>query len=185
MFTGGTLASDLALSAQMSEAAGGIPCSTTTLATISALEFLGDVRDVSIAVPYTPELTAKVGEFFTGEGYTVHAAECMSTTPSSNIQIAECTDAEIKEVVRRSVFTTTSNEKGERERMGSKAVLVTCTNWPATPLIQELEEELGVVVVDSIAVTLWEGLRMVGFTSKEEGGGRGNMREWGKLMNSL
>jgi maleate isomerase len=169
MFTGGTLADDVALAEAMSVAAGGIPCSTTTLATVAALEYL-KIRDVSIAVPYTPALTAKVGEFFSKEGYVVHDAKCMETTPESNIAIAKCSDHEIKEVIRRSVV-----------REGTRAVLVTCTNWPATALAGDLEAEGTPIIIDSIAATLWHGLRL----ASVQLGNDADMQQWGKLLSSM
>lgn len=168
MFTGGTLTTDRELASAMSAAAGGIPCSTTTLATVAALEHL-KIRDVSVAVPYTPELTTKVGEFFSKEGFVVHDARCMERTPENNVEIAKCLDEEIKDVVLKSV-----------ERSGAKAVLVTCTNWPATHLVGELEAELGIPIIDSIAVTLWQGLRLISCQS-----GGPEMKQWGKLLSSM
>lgn len=167
MFTGGTLAEDRALAKAMSAAAGGIPCSTTTIATVAALEHLG-IRDVSIAVPYTPELTAKVADFFTKEGFVVHNASCMDQTPSSNIEIAKCAHDDIKAVIRKCVKPET------------RAVLVTCTNWPATALAKEMEEELGIPIIDSIAATAWEGLRLISSRSGVVG-----MEEWGQLLSSM
>lgn len=168
MFTGGTLADDRALAEAMSNAAGGIPCSTTTLATAAALTHLS-IRDVGIAAPYTLELTARVGEFYTREGCVVHDARCMESTPGSNVEIAKCKDEDIRDVVRKSAAT-----------LGAKAVLVTCTNWPATALVAELEEELGIPIIDSIAVTVWEGLRMVDCRPEQT-----MMRQWGILLSSM
>ncbi|CAK4034610.1 Hypothetical predicted protein [Lecanosticta acicola] len=168
MFVGGALASDQALARAMSDATPNkTPCSTTTLATCAALEFLG-IRDISIAVPYTPELTKRVSDFFTNEGYTVHSACCMDTTPASNIDIATCSPEEIREVIRRSVVPGKT-----------QAVLVACTNWPAAPLVAELEAELGVCVLDSVAVTLWHGLRMIGAQGSHYSD---SMKQWGKLF---
>ncbi|CZT17027.1 uncharacterized protein RCC_02859 [Ramularia collo-cygni] len=167
MFVGGTTADDRALAEAMSAAAGGIPCSTTTLATIAALDHLA-IRDVSIAVPYTPELTAKVEEFFSKEGYVVHEAMCMERTPESNIQIAKCSDDDIRDVIKKSATS------------GTKAVLVTCTNWPATALVGELERELGIPIIDSIAVTLWQGLQMISYQS-----GEADSSQWGRLLSSM
>lgn len=168
MFVGGDLAADRVLAEAMTEACGGeVPCSTNTIATIAALEFF-NVKDISIAVPYTPELTGKLDFFFTNEGYHVHRALCMEKTPATNIDIGKCSPESIKDLVRRSVTPET------------KAVLVACTNFPGTPLADELEKELGVLVLDSIAVTAWYGLRLMGIKGKGA-----KMEGWGRLLCSL
>lgn len=167
MFTGSALSTDEALARTLTEACAGIPCSTNTLATIAALEHFS-IRDISIAVPYTPDVTQRVSEFFTNEGYRVHRALRLEETPPTNDAIGKCSAAAIKDLVRRAVTPET------------KAVLVACTNFPATPLVDELERELGVVVLDSIAVSAWYGLKLLGVKGTKE-----KMEGWGRLLCSL
>lgn len=168
MFIGSDLAADKALAQSMTDACGGkIPCSTNTIATIAALEHL-DIKDISIAVPYTADVTQKLVDFFSNEGYRVQRALRLDETPPSNKAIGMCSPESIKDLVRRSVTPET------------KAVLIACTNFPGTPLADELEKELGVLVLDSITVTAWYGLRMVGVRGTGE-----KMEGWGKLLCSL
>jgi maleate isomerase len=147
--------------AQAMQDATGIPCSTNTIATIEALEYL-KAKKVSIAVPYTEALTAKVAEFYTHSGYEVVASEYLEPVPSSNVAIAQSDVSEIRAVVKRSA-------------KASEAVIVACTNWPALGLVEELEKELDTVIVDSIAVTAWWAVRMLGLQPKAPG--------WGRLFN--
>ncbi len=56
----------------------------------------------------------------------------------------------------------------------SQGIAVVCTNVPATPLVDELERSLGIPIFDSIAVTAWKCLEMVGVEPKLAG--------WGKLL---
>ena len=168
MFTGQTLADDRALAEQISSAVK-CPCSTNTIATIEALRFL-DIKDVSIAVPYVSAVTTKVEEFYQKEGYNVHKAVSMDPPPANNLEIARVKDADIIDVVRQSVTPQT------------EAVLVACTNWPGTHLAADIEAELrDVVVLDSIAVSAWYALRMVGL----QGNGVNTLKEWGQLLSSL
>lgn len=51
-------------------------------------------------------------------------------------------------------------------------VAVVCTNFNTTDLIVEMEEELGVIIIDSIAVTFWEACRITNVDIKVEGWGR-------------
>ena len=145
--------------AQAMQDATGVPCSTTTVATIEALGYL-KAKKVAIAVPYTASLAAKVAEFFTGCGYEVTATERLDRTPASNVEIARSNVKDIDAVVRRCVNSSCD------------AIIVACTNWPASGLVQELEEEFKIPIVDSISVTAWWALRLVGVETKTTGWGR-------------
>jgi maleate isomerase/arylmalonate decarboxylase len=51
-------------------------------------------------------------------------------------------------------------------------LLITCTDFPALPLIAPLEAELGVPVVTSNQATLWAALRRAGVHDVVSGAGR-------------
>jgi maleate isomerase len=157
-WTGGDLEDEKQLAKAMQDATG-IPCSTNTLATVEALELL-KAKNISIAVPYAEAHTAKVAEFFEKCGYNVVKSERLATTPATNKDIAKSSSDEIKEVIRRSGVPP------------CEAVIASCTNWPATGLVEELERELNITVIDSISVTAWWALRMAGCTTKVKGWGR-------------
>ena len=148
--------------AQAMQDATGIPCSTNTIATVEALEYLKAKR-VAIAVPYAEPLTAKVAEFFTGCGYDVTAAERLEQTPSSNLDIARSRMGDIEAVIKRCGFS------------GCDAIIVACTNWPASGLVHELEQELEIPIIDSINVTAWWALRTIALDGS-------HTPEWGRLF---
>ncbi|KAK0267583.1 hypothetical protein LTR57_016480 [Friedmanniomyces endolithicus] len=162
MWVGAGLEADRELARRMAEATG-VPCSTTTLATVAALEKL-QVRRLGIAVPYPRVLAEKVGEFFatTGHGWEVVGLAALDPVPGGNLAIAKSGMGEIEEVVRRAAGG------------GAQAVVVACTNWPAAGIIEKVEAVDDVVVIDSIVVTVWQGLRMVGYHDLVPG--------WGRLM---
>jgi maleate isomerase len=56
----------------------------------------------------------------------------------------------------------------------SQGIAVVCTNVPAAPLADELEAHFGIPVFDSIAVTAWKCLDMLGIEP--------NITGWGKLL---
>ncbi|KAH9826678.1 GAF domain-containing protein, partial [Teratosphaeria destructans] len=157
MWTGADLDADRELARAMQDATG-VPCSTTTLATIEALRLL-DIKRLGVAVPYTEALMDKVQDFFgnCGYGWHVSSAKRLDPVPSSNIVIAKCRFADIRDVIERCAH------------QDSEAVVVACTNWPAAGLVGELEEATGMLIVDSIIVTVWQGFRMVRY----EGGVKG------------
>ncbi|KAK3718571.1 hypothetical protein LTR37_005075 [Vermiconidia calcicola] len=160
MWVGTGLEEDRKLAKAMQDATG-IPCSTTTIATIEALEHL-QAKKMSIAVPYTEALTAKVAEFYTGCGYEVVKTTRLGNTPASNLEIGRSDLDDIKDVIRRSATPD------------SKVINVACTNWPATGLVEELEQELGILIMDSISVTTWWALRLIGL--------RKGISGWGRLL---
>jgi maleate isomerase len=47
-----------------------------------------------------------------------------------------------------------------------------CTNVAATELVRELEQELGIPILDSIAVTLWKCLDLAGSVRRPDGFGK-------------
>lgn len=161
-WTGATLEDDRELAKTMQDATG-VPCSTTTIASVEALHYL-KAKKISIAVPYAEAHTATVGKFFDSCGFDTVKATRLEMTPPSNVHIAESRYEDIKDVIRRAKTPET------------EAILVSCTNWPATGLIEELETELGVPVVDSISVTAWWALALAGLTKKVSG--------WGRLLES-
>ncbi|KAK5127132.1 hypothetical protein LTR85_008492 [Meristemomyces frigidus] len=162
MWVGTGIEADRNLAKAMQDATG-IPCSTTTLATVEALE-LCKAKTVGIAVPYSQALTDRVAEFFTGLGYGISSSARLEPVPASNAEIAKSSAGDMREVI--------TNAAGAETR--AHAVVVGCTNWPAAGLVEELEKALDVVVVDSIVVTVWSGLRMAGYSGAVSG--------WGKLV---
>lgn len=163
MWVGTDLKADQKLAQAMKDATG-IPCSTTTIATVSAIGRLR-AKKVSLAVPYTASLTEKLVEFFEGCGNEVVKAERLEVTPASNAETARVSVDDMKELVRRAA----SPDVG--------ALIIACTNLPASGLVDELEKELGVIILDSIVVTAWWALRMIDY--------KGSVKGWGKLMEDM
>ncbi|KAK5130669.1 hypothetical protein LTR08_001830 [Meristemomyces frigidus] len=160
MWVGSGLEADKKLAKAMEDATG-IPCSTTTLATIEAMS-LFEVDTIGIAVPYDKALAKKVEEFFKTD-YAVSVTRHMDPAPSSNLGIAKSSLDDIRSLVR-----------GAAANGEAKAVVVACTNWPAAGLVEELEQELNVVILDSVVVSVWMGLRKAKF--------QGQAVHWGRLM---
>lgn len=165
MWVGTGLAEDRELAKAMAKATG-VPCSTTTVATIEVLEALG-VKEIAIAVPYHAALTARVEEFFTNVGYNVVSTARMQRSPTSNLEIAKSEIDEIRNVIINSV--------SQKRDVG--AVIVACTNWPASGLVEELESDLDAPIVDSIIISTWWALRMIGH--------QGSVSGWGRLLRDL
>src|SRR2546430_17653098 len=56
----------------------------------------------------------------------------------------------------------------------AECVIVVCTGLPAALVVEEMEQELGKPIFDSVVVTLWKGLQLVGVSELIDG--------WGSLL---
>lgn len=166
MWVGADLAADEALAKAMSDATG-VPCGTTTLATVAALREKGFDR-IALATPYTDALTRKCVDFFQACGFDVLRAERLRETPGSNLEIGRSPPGDAKEVVMRAC----------RDEV-PQAVIVACTNWAGAVEAQGVEDAVSssMLVVDSVTVTVWMALRLVDW--------KGGMEGWGTLMRSV
>ncbi|KAK5731835.1 hypothetical protein LTR17_011047 [Elasticomyces elasticus] len=163
MWVGTGLEADRQLAKAMSDATG-IPCSTTTLATVEALSKLGK-PNISIAVPYDEPLALKVREFYAEVAdYDFHVCGVarQEPTPASNLEIAKTSLQDVEEVVMRAT-----------KMPHVQVVVPACTNWPAALITESVEAGTSAIVVDSIVVTVWQGLRMAGCEAVLPG--------WGKM----
>jgi maleate isomerase len=136
--------------------ATGVPASTTTLAQYEVFERYG-YSTFALAVPYTDEVTAKTVETFGQAGYDAVSHANLGLTVGW--EMANVPFDEIKDLVR-------SADSPE-----AQCVIVVCTGLPAAYVVEELERELGKPVFDSVLVTLWKGLQLVGVTDPLPGFG--------------
>ena len=169
MWVGSGLEADKQLAKAMEDATG-VPCSTTTLATIEALT-LFDVKTIGIAVPYNEALAKKVEGFFKSN-YAVSATLFLEPAPASNLEIAKSRPEDISSLIKDAA--TRGQSIGAAK---PRTIIVACTNWPAAGLVEELEQELDVIILDSIVVSVWMGLRMADL--------QGPVPGWGRLMREV
>ena len=58
------------------------------------------------------------------------------------------------------------------DHTAAEAIVVVCTNLAAARVVEELEQELGKPIHDSLVVSLWQPLRMLGWDHPIPGWGR-------------
>ncbi|MEN6543902.1 Asp/Glu/hydantoin racemase [Parvibaculum sp.] len=137
----------------------GIAASTTTIAFYKTFRE-NNWRRIALAVPYTPDITEQIGVEYARQGFDVVGAASLGLR--ENIQIGG-TDAEpIRKLLR------------EAARSEPDCIAVVCTNFNATEIVDEMETELGVPIVDSIAITFREACLMTGLDLRVPG--------WGKIL---
>lgn len=135
----------------------GIPATTGTLASLEALRALG-ARRYGLVVPYVEDIASAIQETFAGEGF-------------------DCVGASHEGIVTNWDFSTVPPARiAERCRMlaatAPDAIVIFCTNLAGAPVADELERELGVPIVDSVATCLWGGMRRIGIQTRIPGWGR-------------
>jgi maleate isomerase len=152
------LESDRAICALIAEHTG-IPCSTTTLAQLEVLARAGIGR-CALALPYTRDVTARIIEMFSQQGIDVTSFATAGV--SDNRAMALVSEDEVRRLAR------------DADSPQAECMLIYCTGLAGAQLAAELEAELDKPVFDSVAVTLWKGLRMVGVDP--------GLRGWGSLL---
>jgi maleate isomerase len=125
----------------------GVPATTSALALLAALKRM-DARRVGLALPYTPDVAHKIAGCLTEEGFEIAAVSALGL--EENFAFATLTEEQVAHMLRDS------------SGPGTDAIAVVCTNVAAAGVGADLEADLGAVVCDSVAVTLWHALRLVG-----------------------
>ncbi len=159
--TGGSLlggaGSDEELRRRISETAGGIPTVATATAVVTTLKTLG-IQKLSLATPYPDDITEKVRVFleenglkvltYTGRGHRMNR-DIGADTPKTIIKFA-------------------------KEQLAPEAdgIFLSCTNWRAMEVADQLEQEIGKPVVTSNQATIWATFRALGLNEPRQGYGR-------------
>lgn len=140
----------------------GVKAVTTSASIIAALKALGVTR-LSVATPYADRLNAHETHFMEENGFVVDKLIGLgigANGPQEYVRIAE-TPIEQVAAHARAAFVP-----------GSEALLITCTDFPTLPLIEQLEAVLGVPVVTSNQATFWAMLRATGIDDRLAGLGQ-------------
>jgi maleate isomerase len=137
----------------------GIPSSTTTLAQLEILERAG-LRRLGLALPYTADVAQRITDEFTRAGHEVVASTAAGV--SDNRSMAYVSEAGVRALVH------------DANHAAADCILIYCTGVAGAQLAEELEGAVGKPVFDSVAVTLWKALTMVGIEPSSRG--------WGTLL---
>jgi maleate isomerase len=150
------LADDEAICAAIEDETG-IPATTGTLAQGDAFRAHG-VSRYALAVPYLSEVRDAIVKVYGRAGFT-----CVSSAHlgiSTNFDFAEIDLDTLRDLIR----------KADHPR--AEAIVVVCTNLAAARVVEELEQELEKPIHDSLVVSLWHPLRMLGWDRSIPGWGR-------------
>jgi len=127
----------------------GKPATTSTLACIDALRSSGAQR-MGFVTPYTDDVQERIGGVWAGAGAGVayHAERHLGLR--DNFSFGQVAPAEIAAMIRAVAAD------------GCDAVVVLCTNLDGAAVAAALERELHVLILDSVAVTLWRTMLLAG-----------------------
>jgi maleate isomerase len=147
---------DDAVMERMRTVSNGIPVTTTSTASLRALQTFG-AKKISIVTPYLDEITARAQTFFEQNGIEVLSAKGLNINEDHGIGAVS-----LEEVYR---FARQNCDNG------ADALFMSCTNWRTVGAIQSLEQDLGIPVVSAIQASLWDCLRIALVGEGREGYG--------------
>ncbi len=130
----------------------GLPSLHTAEALLQAFSALG-VRKLAIATPYTPDINAHEKHYLEEQGLEVLSIDGMN--------IGE--DVSEFALLSQIPPAVVSEHALTADRPRAEALFVSCTDLPASTLIEPLEQKLGKPVITSNQATLWASLRKLGF----------------------
>jgi len=141
----------------------GIPATTAILSLNEALRLIG-ARTIGLVTPYLTEVQERIIANYAGIGVEVIADRRLEDP--GNFSFAEYSPAFVAGLVR------------EVAASGPDAIAIVCTNFRGAPMAADLEAELGVTILDSVAITVWSTVRMAGLDPARITG-------WGRLFRSV
>lgn len=142
----------------------GLPCATSGLALLRALELLG-ARRVALIGPHTRDYNLRAASGLAAEGVEMVAEASLGIT--DNLAFASVGYAAVAGLARQVAQRV--------DRPGVQAIIVWNTNCAGAPIAAALEAETGIPLLDATALGVWGGLGAAGIAETPG-------REWGRLF---
>src|SRR5262249_27112112 len=133
--------------ARMRQVSNGIPVTTTSTASLAALQSFG-ARKISIVTPYLDSITERAVRFFSENGFDV--------VSWAGMNIDE--DEAIGNVPLEDVYRFAR----KHAHASAEALFLSCTNWRTVGAIEPLEQDLGIPVATAIQSSFWQCMRIAG-----------------------
>ena len=155
---------DEKLAKRISDAAGGIPATTTSSGLLQALQCTG-CKKINMATPYEDAVNVEEKKFVEAKGVTVEnliGEQCALDT-----EIVRVSPARFAESVLE-MYDKSPDVDG---------TFISCTNSRTIEIIDVLEKKLGIPILSSNQVSLFAALRKIGY--------QGEIRGYGSLFNYL
>jgi len=129
------------------EARTGVPATSAVRAFNGAMAALG-VRKLGLVTPYTADVQQAIARNYAGIGIEVVAEAHAGLR--DNFSFCTLSEDRVADMCR------------EVAAAGPDAIAIVCTNMRGARRAAALEAELGVTILDSVAVTLWGSMQRAG-----------------------
>ncbi|MFM1654715.1 aspartate/glutamate racemase family protein [Brevibacillus sp. B_LB10_24] len=138
----------------------GIPATTSMLAQLEAFAE-NDVKTCHLVTPYIPEINERIAKQYREHGIEVLRMEGCSQTVNRSFSLV---DYDRIEGMIKSVSA-----------LPADALSIVCTNFPAINRAEYYEQTYHMTLYDTIAVVLWQALKMVDINPR-------SIKGWGRLF---
>lgn len=125
----------------------GVPACTSVLAYREVFRRTG-ARRIGLVTPYRDDVQAAIVENLGRDGFSCTAERHLGL--EDNFAFSEVDENQLAEMTQAVV------------RDGVDAVAILCTNLRGAGIAARMEEQLGVPVYDSVAITVWKSLLVAG-----------------------
>jgi maleate isomerase len=142
------------------EAATGARSMTSTLAIDRVFREDG-IRNFALCCPYVESYRDRIVATFGRAGY--HCTAAVTAGLSDNFSFSQIPADQIANMLRAVA------------RSKPQAIVTFCTNFPAAPIVAEMERELGLPIYDTVTMGVWGVLSLLGVDTR-----RGSA--WGQVF---
>lgn len=138
----------------------GIPATTSVLALNELLADQG-AQTMGLVSPYVADVQRRIVANYTGLGIDCIAEQHLDLTV--NFAFSEVSPDTLRRMLR------------EVAKHRPEAITIMCTNLHGAQLVNEMEQELGIPIYDSVATVVWKALKAVNVSSHP-------LSHWGRLF---
>jgi maleate isomerase len=140
----------------------------TSVLALNEIFALTGVRRFGLVSPYRDDVQAAIIANYARAGFECVAERHLGL--QDNFSFSEVTAEQLRSMLREVMRGPASTRPD--------ALTIFCTNLAGAPLVEEMEQELGVPIYDSIATVVWKALRLAGADTRR-------VTRWGRLFRDL
>ena len=137
---------------------------TSSILALNEILSLRKVRRLGLVTPYLGEIQERIIANYAAAGIDIVADRRLGDR--GNFSFAEYSPQLIAEMVRGVAASEPD------------AIAIVCTNFRGAPIVAALEEELGIIILDSVSLPVWATMRLCGLDPK-------SIRGWGRLFQEV
>lgn len=140
----------------------------TSVLALNEIFALTGVRRFGLVSPYRSDVQSAIVANYAKAGFECIAERHLGL--QDNFSFSEVSAAQLRSMLREAMGGPPADRP--------EALTIFCTNLRGAPLVDEMEQELGVPIYDSIAAVVWKALQIVGADTRR-------ITRWGRLFREL